>query len=112
MDKMGEPRTLLPHDVNPSKGAPELVEFDDAALDIIHRIDANMFEEWGYKKRTAFNLRDRRCGAGHHPSHRRQHVRGMGLQEAHRLQSASPDWRPPLKSGGQPNFFLQRHGIR
>lgn len=57
MDKMGEPRTLLPHDVNPSKGAPELVEFDDAALDIIHRIDANMFEEWGYKKRTAFNLR-------------------------------------------------------
>ena len=36
---------------------PELVEFDDAALDIIHRIDANMFEEWGYKKRTAFNLR-------------------------------------------------------
>jgi hypothetical protein len=53
----GEPRTLLPHDVNPSKGAPELVEFNDAALDIIHRIDANMFEEWGYKKRTAFNLR-------------------------------------------------------
>jgi len=57
MDKMGEPRTLLPHDVNPTNGAKELVVFDDAALDIIHRLDANMFEEWGYKKRAAFNLR-------------------------------------------------------
>ena len=52
MDKIGEPRSLLPRLVNPSTrtNAPA-IEFTSEALDIIHEIDANMFEEWGYKKR-------------------------------------------------------------
>ena len=52
MDKMGEPRTLLPHDVNPS-GKGQTFEFTPEVLEIIHRIDANMFEEFGFKKRTS-----------------------------------------------------------
>ena len=54
MDKIGEPRSLLPRLVNPStrtKAPSEALEFTSEALDIIHEIDANMFEEWGYKKR-------------------------------------------------------------
>ena len=57
MDKMGEPRTLLPHDVNPT-GAKQVIEFSSEALEIIHRLDANMFVEWGFKRRSeSFNLR-------------------------------------------------------
>ena len=53
MDKIGANRTLLPQTVNPSPHGPQApaIHFTSEALDIIHLIDANMFEEWGYKKR-------------------------------------------------------------
>lgn len=52
IDKIGEPRSLLPRLVNPStRTKAPAIEFTSEALDIIHEIDANMFEEWGYKKR-------------------------------------------------------------
>jgi len=52
MDKIGGERTRLPKLVNPSSHAhTPKIEFTSEALDIIHEIDANMFEEWGYTKR-------------------------------------------------------------
>ena len=57
MDKMGEPRALLPHDINPTVGK-ERLQFTKDVLGIIHRLDANMFDEWGFEKRDeSFNLR-------------------------------------------------------
>jgi len=51
MDKIGQPRTLLPRDVNPTKGMHPPIEFDTEALEIIRRIDGDMFDVWGQKER-------------------------------------------------------------
>ena len=58
MDKIGEPRTLLPQTINPTRtGNHPPIEFDAEALEIIRRIDGPMFDVWGYKERKeSFSL--------------------------------------------------------
>ena len=61
MNELGEPRTLLPLPADKTRVTPDTppTNFSHEVLEIIHRIDSNMFEEWGFAKRDRpFELGD------------------------------------------------------